>query len=308
MQRLRRKKTLLIFIVVAITTSAITFGVIAFMNSPKMKLASIIQKIPKIEKGEGTYSIAASVYLPEGDIEVGINDGSLILTRKFEERDSEVTNFLNAKGTVVAKATEQSQLRLAAKYINEEKGELMLTNQYILKSSFLNKQSEYQVEDSLKIVLSKIFVGSINQTADNKDTLQAFVLSGYEPLISEEQNKAVITITKSEIFKMLRKVEENVRANRQKFAELVQKQYPQIPNNQIELLTSGIINGEFSKRIEDVFSQVTDFYFKIMFEETKNNTIDISTELRCDGTITVFDKKTTIKFFCQTAMNYKVLA
>lgn len=309
MQKRQYKKPLIILLIVAaIITSAVTYGVVTFFNSPKMKLAGIVQKIPKIEKGEGTYSIDGEIHLPEGDVQVGVQSGTLSLSRKIDDKQIP-ENFLKVTGQVYAKSSADGNLRMAAKYINNEKVEGILTNDYTLKSTFLNEQREQPLDETMKNALSKIFVVSKQETQTQEETLQTFLLKGYELPISEQKQKPAIVITESEIIKAFHKAEENVRADREKFITLLQKQDKKISSNDAEKLATAIADGEAFKYVDEmVFSKVSEFYFAILFEEKSRDTINISMELKCSGKTTVLNKETGINLDVKTSMNYKVMS
>lgn len=310
MQKRRYKKILIItLVVVGIITSAITYGVVTFLNSPKMKLAGIVQKIPKIEKGDGTYSIDARVHVEEGAVEVGIQNGTLSLARKIDDKQITPENFLKATGQVYAKADGDRNLRMVAKYINNEKGEWILTKDFTLSSSFLDMKTTQTPAEEVKNVLSKVFVVSKQETQTQEETLQTFLLKGYDLPITEQEHKPAIVITKSEIIKAFHKAEENVRADRQKFITLLQKQDKKISSTDAEKLASSLADGEAFKHVDEmVFSKVSEFYFAILFEEKSKDTINISMELKCSGKTTVFNKETGINLDVKTSMNYKVMS
>lgn len=303
----RKRKGIIIGALVAafiILSGAVGYGVYAFMNSTQANAANVLDKIAKAQKAEGDVSAEAEIEATEltggypsssggyyafttsNQIKVKVKmDGNYDFSRKAESG-----NYFNLSGNVKVDGEGDSIVKSLIEEFNE-KGQFQakLTKDMKFIWSGFGQSGSEKVTGESKDQLEKILSGTESQEQKDMKELQKFLLEGYQPKMKTEGKVITFTFDKDELKKIAEKMQNNVRANKGKFEELLKKA-KMTNQHDIDEATKFFAEGTLVYQLENtIFPKMTDFNATITYEDkgnqvkqTTNLTIGVNVQANAD--------------------------
>lgn len=278
----KKKKTIIIAAIIGalvVLFGGAGVGVYAFMNSPQMKAVSVFDKVQKAKKSEGDMKITGEISMPAGfgkteTVDVKI-DGTYGVSRQAEDK-----KHFTLDATADFSGSRQVQEVIDTLNVNGAY-RLSLTEDMLLEWSGLGQSGTYELtQEQQKPIKDYIESKTSEKTEAEKanQELMMFALKGYTPTLTNEGNKVVVTIVKTDLEKIADTIEKNIKADPAKFKELYQKTNKDIDESSIDAMIEAVKNGEFKSQVETALKALEDFEVKTTFEDLGSSvkqTVDV---------------------------------
>lgn len=263
------KKTLVIILSVIAVIGSISTGVYSiYINTPEVKALLMIDRITHMDKSETSFSIRGNA--SESDnIEAEVK-GDLFMDRTGKD------DYLKLQSSVIFKSGNNKQ---------SEDLDFIITKDYKVFSNtfgiFDTDLSTFDTKGIIKDFITKPKPSKRKKT-DSVADLQKFLLKGWTPPdLNATGNRVSTDLTKSDLLKLSREIEENIRKNPSKYRELCVKNGvdPGVIDFQIEQAK----NSEMSERLKTTLETFDQFDCKIYLEKFSSY-IELSFEFNGEST------------------------